>query len=84
MDIFIASLAVYKVIQIIDSLSPREAMPWVKILVGAILGYLSGWVIGVSDLHISGLAIATLSGTVHSVLRWFTLNGDASHRRSMR
>lgn len=84
MELFIAALAVYKVIQVLDSLSPREAMPWVKILVGVALSYPAGLLIGVENLALSGLAIATLSGTVHSVLRWFTLSGDASYRRSMR
>lgn len=84
MDILIASLAVYKVIQVLDSLSPREAMPWVKILLCVALSYPAGWLMDVDDLLMSGLAIATLSGTVHSVLRWLTLSGDASYRRSMR
>jgi len=84
MDILISSLAVYKVVQVLDSLSPREAMPWVKILLGVLLSYPAGLLMGVEDLLMSGLAIATLSGTVHSVLRWFTLSGDAAHRRSMR
>lgn len=84
MDIFIAALAVYKVVQVLDSLSPREAMPWVKILLGVALSYPAGLLVGVDNLLMSGLAIATLSGTVHSVLRWLTLGGDASYRRSMR
>jgi hypothetical protein len=48
------------------------------------LGYAYGEIIGVEDLLISGLAIATLSGTVHSVLRLLTLSGDSAHRKSLR
>ena len=84
MDILIAALAVYKTIQVLDSLTPREAMPWVKILLGVALSYPAGLLMSVDDLAISGLAIATLSGTIHSVLRFLTLSGDASQRRSMR
>lgn len=84
MDLLIGALAVYKTVQILDALSPREAMPWVKILVGVALSYPAGILLGVDDLAMSGLAIATLSGTIHSVLRALTLSGDASKRRSMR
>lgn len=84
MDMVIAALAVYKVVQVLDSLSPREAMPWVKILAGVALSYPAGVLMGVENLAMSGLAIATLSGTIHSVLRFLTLSGDASQRRSMR
>jgi hypothetical protein len=84
MEIFIAALAVYKAVQVLDSLSPREAMPWVKILLGVGLSYPAGVLLGIDDIAISGLAIATLSGTIHSVLRFLTLSGDAAQRRSMR
>lgn len=84
MAIVIAALAVYKVIQVLDSLSPREAMPWVKILAGVALSYPAGILMGVDNIAMSGLAIATLSGTIHSVLRFLTLSGDAAQRRSLR
>lgn len=84
MDLLIGALAVYKTVQVLDVLSPREAMPWVKILIGVALGYPAGILLGVDDLAISGLAIAALSGTIHTVLRFLTLSGDAAQRRSMR
>jgi hypothetical protein len=84
MTLVLAALAVYKTVQVLDALTPKEAMPWVKILVSVILGYAYGAIIGVEDLLISGLAIATLSGTVHSVLRLLTLSGDSAHRKSLR
>lgn len=84
MSIFIAALAVYKVVQVLDALSPKEAMPWVKIVLGVMLSYPAGILMGVDDIGMSGLAIATLSGTIHSVLRFLTLSGDAERRRSLR
>ena len=84
LDLIVGSLAVYKAVQILDVLSPREAMPWVKILVGVALSYPAGVLLTVDNLAMSGLAIATLSGTIHSVLRFLTLSGDAAKRRSLR
>lgn len=84
MEIFIAALAVYKVIQVLDALSPREAMPWVKIVFGVLLSYSTGLVMEIQNLEVSGLAIATIAGTIHSVLRLITLSGDAAQRRSLR
>lgn len=83
-NILLASLAVYKVLQFTDSVLPREAMPWVKIFASILLGYAAGVIIGCEDLAINGLAIASLSGTVHAVHRLLTLSGDAAHRKSLR
>jgi hypothetical protein len=83
-SILLASLAVYKTLQFIDAVLPREAMPWVKILAGIVLGYVAGLIIGCENLVINGLAIASLSGTVHAVHRLLTLSGDAAHRKSLR
>jgi hypothetical protein len=83
-SILLASLAVYKALQFTDSILPREAMPWVKILASIVLGYVAGLLIGCENLVINGLAIASLSGTVHAVHRLLTLSGDAAHRKSLR
>lgn len=80
MDMVICGLAVYKAVQILDALSPREAMPWVKVVVGTLLAYGAGFVIGIEDLEIQGLAIATVAGAVHTLLRFFTLVGDRSRK----
>lgn len=85
MNLVLASLAVYKVLQLIDALLPREVMPWVKILASVVLSYgVCLAVIGTNNLFINGAAVATMSGTVHAVLRLLTLSGDAAHRKSLR
>lgn len=84
MELLVASLAVYKTMQTIDALLPKEPMPWVKILASVLLGYLAAWLGGVDDLKLSGLAVATLAGAVHSALRCMTLAGDSFQRKSLR
>ena len=84
MNLVIASLAVYKVLQLIDSLLPKEAMPWVKILASIALSYISCLAIDTDSIIVDGAAIAAMSGTVHAVLRLLTLSGDAAHRKSLR
>lgn len=83
-DTFIASLAVYKLIQVLDALSPREAMPWVKVILGVALGYPAALIAGVPNVALSGLAIATLAGTIHAILRLVTLTGDMARKKSLR
>lgn len=83
-DILIAALAVYKVVQVLDALSPREAMPWVKVLLGVALGYPAAFIAGVPNVTLGGLAIATLAGTLHAILRLITLTGDMAHKKSLR
>jgi len=84
MNLVIASLAVYKVLQLIDSLLPKEAMPWVKILSSIALSYISCLAIDADNIFVDGAAIAAMSGIVHAVLRLLTLSGDAAHRKSLR
>lgn len=84
MNYILAGLAVYKTIQVLDSLTPREAMPWVKIIFGVLLGYLSLTLISVPNKAVGGLAVATIAGTVHAVLRLLTLLGDWAQRKSTR
>ena len=54
MEYVIAGLAVYKVIQILDVLTPKEAMPWVKILVGTVLGYGASFLVDTDHRIIDG------------------------------
>lgn len=84
MSLVIASLAVYKLMQALDALTPREAMPWVKVLAGVALGYGAAAIAQLDDLVLSGLAVATLAGSVHAVLRLVTLVGDLARKRSLR
>jgi hypothetical protein len=83
-EYLIAALAVYKIVQIADAVSPREAMPWVKVLVGVVFGYLSLLLVDVSNVALGGLVIATLAGTIHAVLRLVTLTGDMARKKSIR
>lgn len=82
MTLLIGGLAVYKVIQIITSALPKKLNGWVVILSGAILGIITSVFISSENVVFSGLAMATLASTTHSVLRLITLTGDLSMRQS--
>ena len=84
MDLLIAGFAVYKTIQLIDSLLPKEPMPWVKLIASIVLSYGAALLIGLDDIALSGLAVATVAGATHSALRLATLSGDMAHRKSLR
>ena len=84
MNYIICALAVYKLIQVADALSPREAMPWVKVVVGVVTSYGATFVIPFTDPWLAGLAVATLAGAVHSLLRLLTFLGDMTSKRSLK
>lgn len=84
MTYLVAGLAVYKLVQLLNVLTPREAMPWVKILAGVIFGYGASFVLNVQDIWTSGLVVATLAGATHSLLRLLTLTGDLAHKKSLK
>lgn len=84
MELVVCSLAVYKIVQTAEALSPREPMPWVKVLFSIAVSYVVGAVAQISDLWVSGLCIATLAGTVHAILRLLTLTGDMAYRKSIK
>jgi hypothetical protein len=84
MNYIIAGLAVYKMLQILDVLTPKEAMPWVKIVFGVLLGYVSTLLLVVPNVPLSGLVIGTIAGTVHGLLRLLTLLGDWAQRKATR
>lgn len=84
MTLVLAALAVYKALQIILSLLPREVQPWVKVLAGTILAFGATALADVDYFVLSALAVATLAGTVHSVLRLLTYLGDYAARKAFK
>jgi hypothetical protein len=84
MSYILGALAVYKLLQIFDSLTPREAMPWVKVLIGTVLGYGAAFVVNSPDKWTGGLVIATLAGACHGILRLITVLGDLAVRRTIK
>ena len=84
MNYLIAGLAVYKTVQILDLLTPKEAMPWVKVLVGTAIGYGASFIIDVDNKWIAGLTIATIASACHGVLRLITFMGDMAQRKSVK
>lgn len=83
-NLLLAGLALYKVIQVLDAISPREAMPWVKVVLSVALGYPVSILADVPNVALGGLAVATVAGTIHSVLRLITLTGDMARKKSTR
>ncbi len=84
MTFLICCLAVYKTIHVFDAVTPRQFMPWVKVLIAVALGYAAAALAGLPDLWMAGLAVATGAGTVHSLLRMVTYVGDMAQRRSLK
>lgn len=84
MTYLLAGLAVYKLVQILDLLTPKEAMPWVKVLVGTAIGYGVSFIVGTENRWIDGLVIATIAGACHGLLRMVTLMGDMAQRKSIK
>ncbi|CAB4154248.1 hypothetical protein UFOVP629_19 [uncultured Caudovirales phage] len=80
----ICSLAVYKAVQTIDALLPKEPMPWVKLLASIALGYAASAICRLDNLTISGLAVTAVAGGVHTLLRLLTLAGDLAQRKNLR
>jgi membrane associated rhomboid family serine protease len=81
METLLAALAVYKLIQFFKALLPKKPMPWVTLLFSLTLGILAAAYIRADDWLLYGLAIATLSGACHAVLRVITLHGDLALKR---
>lgn len=84
MELLFAALAVYKFVQIIDMLLPKEPMPWVKVVATLIVSYVIVAVLWTEKIWMDGLVVATLAGIVHSVVRMITLMGDMARTRSLK
>lgn len=84
MTYLIAALSVYKIVQIIDSLTPKEAMPWVKIVFAVVVSYPITLVLGTEEPWFDGLVVATLAGVCHALIRLVMLMGDNLQRKTIR
>jgi hypothetical protein len=84
MDYILGALAVYKITHVLDMLTPKEAMPWVKVVFSLLVSFIIAFVLGIPNIAIAGCAIATLAGTVHALIRLITLVGDMTQRKTLR
>lgn len=80
MTLLLCALAVYKIVQILDALTPKEAMPWVKVLASTAVSFGVAAIMGAENLVVYGFSVATVAGSVHTVLRLLTLMGDRNRR----
>lgn len=87
----ITALAVYKAIHLTTSLLPREVMPWVKVVAGVAFSLGATALVwsrfdesSFGNYLVSSLAVATLAGVTHSVIRLITYLGDMAARRATR
>ncbi len=84
MDYLLGALAVYKITHVLDILTPKEAMPWVKVTFSLLISFIFSFVMQLPDPFIAGCAIATIAGTVHAFLRLIVLVGDMTQRKVLR
>lgn len=84
MEYILGALAVYKITHVLDMLTPKEAMPWVKVVFSLLISFIIAFVLGLPNVFVAGCAVATLAGTVHALLRLIMLIGDMTQRRTMR
>lgn len=84
MDYILGALAVYKIVHVLDTLTPKEAMPWVKVIFSLLVSFIIAFVLGMANVFIAGCAIATIAGTVHGLLRLIVLLGDMAQRKTLR
>lgn len=84
MELILGALAVYKVVQVIDLLLPKEPMPWVKVIATLVISYGMVFALWTDKIWLHGLVVATLAGIVHSLIRMVTLTGDMARTRSLK
>jgi hypothetical protein len=82
MSYLLAGFAVYKLLQLLNALTPKEAMPWVKIIAGIAFGYGTSFIVNLPDKWTSGLVVATIASACHGLLRLITLHGDLAARKT--
>lgn len=84
MELLLAALAVYKVVQILDLFLTKEPMPWVKVVATLVMSYASVLILWTDIIWLDGLVVATIAGIVHSLIRMITLMGDMARTKSLR
>jgi hypothetical protein len=84
MELLLAALAVYKVVQILDLFLTKEPMPWVKVVATLVMSYASVLILWTDIIWLHGLVVATIAGIVHSLIRMITLMGDMARTKSLR
>lgn len=84
MELLLAALAVYKVVQILDLFLTKEPMPWVKVVATLVMSYASVLILWTDTIWLDGLVVATIAGIVHSLIRMITLMGDMARTKSLR
>jgi hypothetical protein len=84
MEYILGALAVYKITHVLDILTPKEAMPWVKVVFSLLVSFIIAFALGLPNIPIAGCAVATLAGTVHALIRMVTLVGDMTQRKTLR
>lgn len=84
MELLLAALAVYKIVQILDLFIPKEPMPWVKVVTTLVLSYASVLILWTDTIWLHGLVVATIAGIVHSLIRMITFMGDMARTKSLR
>jgi len=84
MELLLAALAVYKVVQILDLFLTKEPMPWVKVVATLVMSYVAVLVLWTDIIWLHGLVVATIAGIVHSLIRMITLMGDMARTKSLR
>lgn len=84
MELLLAALAVYKIVQITDLFLPKEPMPWVKVVATLVVSYGIVFALWTDMIWLHGLVVATMAGIVHSLVRMITLMGDMARTRSLK
>jgi len=84
MELLLAALAVYKVVQILDLFLTKEPMPWVKVVATLVMSYAAVLILWTEIIWLHGLVVATIAGIVHSLIRMITLMGDMARTKSLR
>jgi len=84
MELLLAALAVYKIVQILDLFLTKEPMPWVKVVATLLISYALVLILWTDIIWLHGLVVATIAGIVHSLIRMITLMGDMARTKSLR